>query len=297
MAERIQAVRRALQRPSGWRRLLSRPAGVIGLVLTLLVLVTARFAETIATSRPDQVVAMERLPPSWAHPMGTNLLGRDLFSSVVYGVRTSMNVVIWVLVISSLIGIVIGIVAGYQGGLLDDLAMRVTELFQAVPRFFLAMMVLALFGPSTRNLTILLGVTSWSLLARVTRAEALSVRNRDFVAAARAAGASRARVLTRHILPNVLPAGLVVIALTGSRVVLIEATLRFLGLGDPNAVSLGSLARDGQASLQVSWWIALFPTIAIAIVAIGLNLLADGINEALNPMQSRRRLKRAMMLT
>ena len=285
----------APRRPRGWRRLLRRPAGFIGVGLTVLLSLAAIFAKDIATSRPDQVVAKELLPPSWAHPMGTNGLGRDLFSSVLYGLRTSMTVVLWVLVISSVIGIAVGTVAGYQGGVLDDIAMRVTELFQAVPRFFLALMVLSLFGPSLRNLMVLLGVTSWSLLARVVRAEALSVRNREFIAAARAVGASRSRVLVHHVVPHVLPAALVMIALTGSRVVLIEATLRFLGLGDPNIVSLGSLARDGQVYLQIGWWIAFFPAVGVAMVAIGLNLLADGVNEALNPMQSRPRRLRAMM--
>ena len=283
--------------PGTLRRFLRRPAGIVGTAFTLVVALTAFFYLDIATSRPDEVVAKELLPPSWAHPMGTNGLGRDLFSSVVYGVRTSMTVVLWVVLISSVIGITVGIVAGYRGGLLDDVAMRVTELFQAVPRFFLALMVLSLFGPRLRNLIVLLGLTSWSLLARVVRAEALSVRNRDFVEAAQALGASRARVLVRHILPSVLPPGLVIIALTASRVVLIEATLRFLGLGDPTVVSLGSLARDGQVYLQLAWWIAFFPALAIAMVTIGLNLMADALNEALNRTDSRARLKRAMILS
>lgn len=276
---------RSVIRPAGvLRRLIRRPAGVLGLGLTFLVIAIATFSRDIATANPYQAVDTERLSPSWNHLMGTNGLGRDLFSNVVYGVRTSMTVVLGVIVISSVIGIAVGTYAGMRGGLVDDVAMRVAELFQAVPRFFLALMVLAIFGPSINNLIVLLGITSWTMLARVLRAESLSVRQREFVGASQSVGASEVRVLVRHVLPNVLPAGLVVIALTASRVILIEATLRFLGLGDMNAVSLGSLAADGQVYLQIAWWMAFFPGAAIAIAVIGFNLLADGLNEALNPL-------------
>lgn len=276
-------------------RFLRRPTGVLGLALTVLFALTARFAESIAISSPYRAVDKELLEPSWSYPMGTNGLGRDLFSSVVYGIRTSMTVVVWVVLISSVIGISVGILAGYRGGMLDDLAMRVTELFQAVPRFFLALMVLAMFGQELRNLIILLGITSWSLLARVVRAETLSVRDREFVEAARSLGASPPRVLVRHVLPNVLPAGLVIIALTASRVILIEATLRFLGIGDPSVVSLGSLARDGQVYLHIAWWMPVFPGLAIALAAVAFNLVADAVSEVLNPAVTRTRLRRAMI--
>lgn len=274
------------RRTAAFGQLIRRPAGIIGMILTSVMAATAVFAKSIATNSPYQAVDTELLPPSWAYPMGTNGLGRDLFSSVVYGVRTSMTVVLWVVVISSVIGVAVGAVAGYRGGVVDDVLMRLAELFQVVPRFFLALMVLALFGPDLRNLVILLGLTSWSLLAKVVRAESLSLRHRDFVRAAESLGATRRRVLLRHILPNVLPPALVVIALTASRVILIEATLRFLGLGDPSVVSLGSLARDSQAYLEIAWWMSVFPGLAIVTIGIGLNLLADALNDALSPRKS-----------
>jgi peptide/nickel transport system permease protein len=273
-------------RAAAFRRVASRPAGAIGIVVTVGMALTALFAGSIATSSPYQADDRELLSPSWTYPMGTNGLGRDLFSSVVYGIRTSMTVVFWVVLISSVIGVAVGAVSGYRGGLVDDALMRVAELFQVVPRFFLALMVLALFGPDLRNLIFLLGFTSWPLLAKVVRAEALALRDREFVQAAVSLGAAPVRVLVRHIVPNILPAALVVIALTASRVILIEATLRYLGLGDPNVVSLGSLARDSQAYLEIAWWMSVFPGLAIVASGIGLNLVADALNQSLNPRAS-----------
>ena len=269
------------------RQLLRAPGGVVGVVLTGATLGVGLLADALAPSDPFRSVGAPLRPPSGAHLMGTDNLGRDLFSAVVQGARTSMIVVVGAAAIASAIGLGMGALSGYRGGVLDDLLMRLTEMFQSVPRFFLALLVVALFGADLKNLVLVLGLTSWPLLARVVRAESLSVRQREFVQAARAVGASDARVIVRHVLPNVFPAALVVIALMGSRVIVLEASLSFLGLGDPNAISWGLLASNSQEFMRVAWWMTLFPGVAIVIAVLGLNLLSDALNDVLNPLTGR----------
>jgi peptide/nickel transport system permease protein len=260
----------------------------VGLALTVATLLSGLFAGVIASDDPFRAVAEPLQSPSGRHLMGTDDLGRDLLSAVVHGARTSMLVVVAVCAIASVIGIGVGALSGYRAGLVDDVVMRVTEIFQAVPRFFLALLVVALFGPGLDNLILVLGLTSWPLLARVVRAESLSMRQREFVEAARALGASSTRIVVRHLLPNVLPAALVVISLMASRVILLEASLSFLGLGDPNAMSWGYLANNAQRFLRLAWWMSVFPGAAIALTVLGLNLVSDALNDVLNPLITRR---------
>jgi peptide/nickel transport system permease protein len=266
------------------RRLLRTPAGKLGSAVTLGVILVALFADALAPSNPFIFEARRFLAPSRAHLMGTDQLGRDMLSAVVLGVRTSMTVVAWVLVISALVGIVLGAVAGYRKGLVDDLVMRLAETIQSVPRFFLAILAAGWFGASLRGLIVVLGLTSWPFLARVVRAETLSLGSREFVDAARSMGASEARLLFRHIIPNVLPSAAVVSALTASRVILLEASLAFLGLGDPEVMSLGFLINSAQGFLDRAWWISVFPGGAIMLAVLGLNLLSDALNDVLNPL-------------
>jgi peptide/nickel transport system permease protein len=265
------------------RRLLRNPAGLAGSVMTFVVVVVSTGAGVISSGDPFASAGPSLRPPSWGHLMGTDNFGRDLVGAVVHGTRTSMTLVAWVMAISLVIGLSVGTIAGYKGGFVDDVLMRLTEMVQSVPRFFLALLVVGLFGAKLQNLILLLGVTSWALLARVVRAEKLSARRREFVDAARAMGASDGRVLVRHILPHVMASALVVISLEGSRVVLIEAALSFLGLGDPNRMSLGYLLNNAQSFLSVAWWMSLFPGVAIVVAVLGLNLLGDAVNELTDP--------------
>ena len=270
------------------RRFFSIPAGVVGLAITLVVALVAIFADQIASGDPFAPAGPPLAPPSSDHLMGTDNLRRDLFRAVVHGARTSMTVVVAVVAVSSLIGIVVGAVSGYRAGLVDDVLSRITEMFQSIPRFFLAILVVGLFGPGLDNLILLLGLTSWPLLARVVRADALSIKQREFVEAARAAGAPDRRILFRHVVPNLLPAAVVVISLTASRVILIEAGLAFLGLGDPNQLSWGFLINNAQRFLTVAWWMSVFPGLAIVVAVLGLNLLSDALNDVLNPVLTRK---------
>ncbi len=264
-------------------RFVRSPSGVIGGALTLLVVSVAVLADVIAPGDPLASAGPSLHPPSGAHPMGTDNFGRDILAAIVHGTRTSITVVAGVLAMSLVIGLCVGILAGYRGGLLDDALMRITDMFQSVPRFFLALLVVGLFGPGLDHLVLLLGLTSWMLLARVVRADTLSTRRREFVDAARAIGASDWRILSHHILPNVLGSAIVVASLESSRVILIEAALSFIGLGDPNSVSLGYLLNNAQSFLAVAWWMSVFPGVAIVVAVFGLNLLGDAVNEALDP--------------
>jgi peptide/nickel transport system permease protein len=257
--------------------------GSTGLVLTLALLAVAGLADLMAPTNPFASVGPPLSPPSRVHVLGTDDLGRDLLSGVVHGARTSLLVVLSVTLLASTIGVGIGSLAGYRPGTIDDLLMRGTEIVVVVPRFFLAVVVIALFGAGMDRVILVLGLTSWPVVARVVRAQTLSLARRDFVDAAHALGASHLRVVARHILPNALPAAFVVISVNAASVILLEAGLGFLGLGDPRMMSWGYLANNAQRFLRVAWWMALFPGSAIALAVLGLNLLGDAVNDFLDP--------------
>lgn len=261
--------------------------GAVGVGLTLALVIVAAFAGAIAPVDPFASVAPPLSPPSRAHALGTDDLGRDLLAGIVHGARTSLLVVLSVTLLASVIGVTIGAVAGYRGGSTDDVLMRLTEFVQVVPRFFLAVLIIALFGPGLDRLVLVLGLTSWPAIARVVRAETLSLARREFVEAAHALGAPAARVLTRHVLPNALPAAVVVVSVNAGTVILMEAGLGFIGLGDPHSISWGYLANNAQRFLRLAWWMALFPGAAIALAVLGLNLFGDGLNDLLDPRARR----------
>jgi peptide/nickel transport system permease protein len=274
---------RASASRGGLFRILRSGAGRVGVVLMGGLLAVALLAGRIAPADPFASVGPPLSSPTLAHPMGTDDLGRDLLSGVAHGTRTSLFLALIVSLLTGFIGIIVGALAAWQGRRVDDALMRVTEFVQVIPRFFLAVIVIALFGPGLDRLVLLLGLTSWPWIARVVRAEVLSLRQREFVEAARALGAGQSRVLLREVLPNALPPVVVVVSLNAASVILMEAGLCFLGLGDPDVVSLGYLANNAQRFLRVAWWMAAFPGAAIALAVLSLNLLGDGLNDALNP--------------
>ena len=269
-------------------RALRTPGGVLGFTLTLMFVALALAAHVVAPTDPFASVGSPLASPSRTHTLGTDDLGRDVFSGIVHGTRTSLTVAFAVIVIASIIGIGVGAVAGYRGGGVDDLLMRGTEAVQIVPRFFLAVIVIAMFGPGLDRVVFVLGVTSWPAIARVVRAETLSLARREFVDAAHALGARTPRILLRHVLPNALATALVVISLNAASVILLEAGLGFIGLGDPRSISLGYLANNAQRFLRVAWWMALFPGIAIALAVLGLNLVGDALSDLAGPRRSGR---------
>ena len=259
------------------------PAGLVGLGLTALLIAIALGADVLAPGDPFAAVAEPLSPPSRAHVFGTDDLGRDLLAAVVHGARTSLLVVAGASLISAAVGVLVGAIAGFRPGRVDDALMRVTEFVQVVPRFFLAVVTVALAGAGLDRLILVLGLSSWPQIARVVRAEALSITGREFVVAARALGAPAARVLAGHVLPHALPPTLVVISLNAAGIVLLEAALAFIGLGDPKAMSWGYLAHNAHHFFRAGWWLTFFPGVAIALAVLGLNLLADAVSDLLDP--------------
>lgn len=259
-----------------------RPSVAGGLLITAVVVSLAVFADAIAPGDPLQTTRDSLLTPRWGHILGTDGQGRDVFLGIVHGARTSMTVVAYVMVISTVMGLAVGVAAGYHGGVVDELLMRATDLIQSVPRLLVAVFCLGVFGSSLRNLILVLAMTSWMLLARVVRAEAYSLKHRDFIAAARAMGKPGWRIIASHVLPHTMPPALVIIAMTGSRVILLEATLSFLGLGDSRKISWGYMISSAQAFLSTHWWLSVVPGAAIALTIVAINVLADSLADALD---------------
>ncbi|MFC7397933.1 ABC transporter permease [Chelatococcus sp. GCM10030263] len=284
----------------GCQRFAKSRTGMLGLVLVLLVVATAVIGPFIAPYGADDQSAMldpgAKAPPSWAHPLGTDRMAYDVASRVIYGAPTALAVGLGAMSIASLIGIVVGGIAGYRGGMTDELLMRFTDFFLVIPVFVVILAVVRLLGGAIVNtpfesipylnlgvIILLIGVFSWAPIARMTRAEFLRLKNQEFVEAARCIGATSADILFRHILPNALPSLIVVIALGIGGAVLAEAMIGFLGFGDPAAVSWGQLLYFNYEALKVAPWAALSPGVAIFITVLGFNLLADGLTDAFNP--------------
>jgi peptide/nickel transport system permease protein len=273
MAERWLAVRGwAPRRPSA-----PSPSLLVGGTLTCAFVLLALLGGTWAPGDPFAAAGAPFVPPSAAHPFGTDDLGRDLLRAVLQGARVSLIVGLAVAATSMSLGLLVGGVAGYLGGVADDLLMRFTELVLVLPRFFLALVVVALFGANLANLIVVLALTSWGVIARVARAGVLAAKEQEYVLAARALGGAGPRVLWHHVLPNVLAPVAAYAALQVGNAILVEASLSFLGFGDPNLLSWGYLLNNAQAFVRRAWWLSVFPGVAIVLAVVAINLLADGL--------------------
>ncbi len=274
---------RAAQRWDIWRSFKRNRSAMVGLVLLAIFFFVAVFAEQVAPRDPQKMSDATFRPPSFESLFGTDDLGRDVFSGVVRGARTSIFIGVTVALLSGLVGVVVGLTAGYAGGFLDDLLMRITELFLVPPRFFLALVIAALFGSTLFTMIALLSVTYWPMTARLVRAEVLSIRERSFIEAARAMGASPARIVFHDILPNALPLIVTNFTLMVGGVILVEAGLSFIGLGDANHISWGYMLHNGQHFIRDAWWTVFFPTLAVSLLVFALNAVGDALNHALDP--------------
>jgi peptide/nickel transport system permease protein len=259
--------------PPAWRT----PLGLLGLLLTVTACALALAGRALSPFDPLAPSPAALLPPAPGHWLGTDDLGRDTLSGVLSGARASLVVGLATAVVAGGLGTAVGGIAGYYGGLLDDLLMRLTEFVQIAPRFFLAILVAALFGPSLALLTVLLALTFWPTTARIVRSQVLSLRQREFVVAARALGSPERRILVRHVLPNVVGLIVVTAALQVGAAILVEASLGFLGLGDRSIVSWGFMLNDAQPFLRIAWWMSVFPGLALVATVLGVNLLADAL--------------------
>jgi peptide/nickel transport system permease protein len=257
----------------------------LGLGLVGCMSLAALFAPLVAPYDPNAInVDALLLTPSLAHPLGTDALGRDVFSRILYGGRVSLWVGFVAVGISTAIGLALGLIAGYFGKLVDEVIMRGVDVMLCFPSFFLILAVIAFLEPSLTNIMAVIGLTSWMGVARLVRAEALALRGRDYVLAARVAGAGPARIILRHILPNALAPVLVSATLGVAGAILVESSLSFLGLGvQPPDASWGNMLLDGKEVLEVAPWLSVFPGLAILFTVLGYNLLGESLRDLLDP--------------
>ncbi len=266
------------------RRFFSRPTALIGFLLFLAIALVALLAPVIFARGPFSIVGMPLLPPGAPGLLaGSDVLGRDMAVGLAYGARISLLVGIASTVCAVGIGVLLGAVAGYYGGLVDDLLMRVTEFFQIIPSFVLLMLLVAFLQPSLGSTVIGIALVTWPQVARVVRGEFLSLRSREFVQAARTLGENDARIIFTQILPNALPPIVVVSSMLVGSAILTESALSFLGLGDPNLLSWGSMIGGARSAMWVAWWTTVLPGLSIMITVLALNFIGDGLNDALNP--------------
>lgn len=260
------------------------PSAIAGSVLLLIVLLVAIVGPWVYPVDPFEIIAAPMTPPlsedAW---LGTDYLGRDVLITLIYGGRATLLVGAVAALLSVTIGITLGATAGFYGGRVDNLLMRITEFFQVLPALLFAMVVVTLFGPTIVTVTLAIGIVSWTGTARLTRAEFLKVRGLEFVRAERAIGARNARLIWKVILPNALPPLIVSATLAVGAAILFEAGLSFLGLGDPNLMSWGLMIGSSRQYLLSSWWAVTFPGAAIFVTVLAVSLIGDGLNDALNP--------------
>ena len=268
-----------------FKNALTNPLSKAGFIIIVAVFLLAMLAPFIAPYDPDDInVKAILIEPSWQHWMGTDGLGRDVLSRMLYGGRISLLVGLVAVGISTVIGIVLGAIAGYYRGWVDTVIMRLVDVMLSIPSFFLILAVIAFLTPSIYNVMIVIGLTSWMGVTRLVRAEFLSLSGREFVQASRALGAKDTRLIFTHLLPNSLTPIIVSSVLGVAGAVLLESGLSFLGLGvqAPQA-SWGNILTDGKDYIQFAWWLSLFPGLAILITVLGYNLLGEGLRDALDP--------------
>lgn len=263
----------------------------VGALIVGLVVVAALAAPLLATTDPiDQDLTIVLKPPFWLedgslrHPLGTDHLGRDVYSRLVYGARISLAISVLAALLGAVVGVAAGLVAGFLRGRADAVIMRIVDLNLAFPLILLALAVVALLGANLKNLVIVMAITTWMIFARVVRGLSLALRAQEFVQAARALGAHDARIIARHVLPNVLPAVMVIWTLEVARVILMESALSFLGLGvPPPTPTWGRMLAEGRDYLTMAGWISIFPGLAIMLTVLGINFLGDGLRDLLDP--------------
>ncbi len=268
-----------------WRRFAENRLAVIGLSVIVLLVAVAALAPALAPYPPNTPDLTQRLaPPGAAHWLGTDELGRDIFSRIIHGSRLTLYVVVLVAIIAAPAGLAIGTVAGYAGGWVDTVLMRVTDIFLAFPKLILALAFVSALGPGIENAIIAIAVTAWPPYARIARAETITIRRSDFIRAARLIGAGPLRLVWGHVMPLCLPSLIVRVTLDMAGIILTAAGLGFLGLGaQPPLPEWGAMISSGRKFMLDQWWVAAMPGVAIFFVSLGFNLLGDGLRDVLDP--------------
>jgi peptide/nickel transport system permease protein len=267
-----------------WQQLCRSKTGMVGLTIVLVLLVVAAFADVIAPHNPTAPGRGSIGFPSWEHPMGTDLLGRDVLSRIIYGSRVSVYVGVVSILLAIFVGIPLGTVAGFYGGWLDNLIMRVMDIIMAFPLILLAIVIMVILEPSTMNVVLALAVVRIPIMARIVRGSVLSVKENEYIEAVKALAQSQPRVLGRHVLPNCLAPIIVTATLSIGNAIIIEASLSFLGLGtQPPTPTWGWDLKQNLSLIELNPWITIFPGLAILFTVLAFNLLGDGLRDALDP--------------
>lgn len=273
-----------------WFRFSRNRGAVVGLVIMVAVTAIAILAPVLYPESPWRMVQRPFLQPFQVEGfwLGTDTLGRDVAAGLVHGARVSLIVGLISTVFALAIGVPLGAAAGYFGGIVDDVLMRFTEFFQTIPSFALAIVIVAIFQPSLTSIVAAIAIVSWPPVARLVRAEVMSLKRREFVEAARLAGLSNGAILVRQILPNAMSPIIVMASLMVATAILLESSLSFLGLGDPNIMSWGYMIGAARTVIRTAWWLSFFPGVAILVTVLALNLIGEGLNDALNPRLARK---------
>jgi peptide/nickel transport system permease protein len=280
-----------VQLGEAFRVFASQRIALLGLCLILLVVVVGVFGPMVAPYDPTKLVATPLLPPGGEHLFGTDHLGRDVFSRIVFGARVSLIVGVSAQLLSAAIGVPAGLIAGYYGGRVDHLVLRIVDVFMSFPYILLALMIASVLGPGLQNVVLALGITGWTTMCRIARVQALSLREGTFVESSRCIGASDLRILAHHILPNSIAPILVVLTLGMATAITGEASLSFLGMGiKPPEPSWGGMLSESRGYLFQSVSLPIFPGVAIMVAVLGFNLMGDGLRDALDPRLRRRAL-------
>jgi peptide/nickel transport system permease protein len=268
-----------------WKRFKKNRLAVLGGMIVLFLFVAAIFAPFITPYDPNAIHVKHILEaPSMKHPFGTDDLGRDILSRILWGSRISLSVGFVAVGISTLIGILLGAISGYYGGWLDRVVMRFVDIMLSIPTFFLLLAVIAFLEPSIWNIMIVIGLTSWMGVSRLVRAEVLSAREREFALSAKAIGAGDLRIIFNHILPNSMAPVLVSAVLGVAGAILVESALSFLGIGvQPPTASWGNILTAGKDNIEIAWWLSVFPGLAILVTVLAYNLLGEGIRDSIDP--------------
>ncbi len=271
--------------PDMWQAIKTQPLMFVGAAIVCVVAILAVLAPWIAPYDPTEINVKDILmPPSWQHWCGTDTLGRDVFSRMLYGAQISLSVGFVAVGLSMAIGVALGAWAGYASGRADMLIMRSTDMVLCFPTFFLILAVIAFLEPSIWNIMIVIGLTSWMGVTRLVRAEFLSLREREFILAAKSLGASPLRMIWKYLLPNAMGPIMVSAVLGVAGAVLVESGLSFLGLGvQPPNPSWGNILTEGKDNIQLAWWLSLYPGLAILITVLGYNLLGEGLRDVFDP--------------
>ena len=267
-----------------WGRFSKNKSAVFGLIILFLVILMAVIANWIYPDDPFRLAGKPMSSPGTnGFLLGSDTLGRDVAAGIAHGAKTSILIGLLATIAAVFIGIIFGALAGYYGGVIDDALMRVTEIFQTIPSFVFAILLVAIMKPSIESIVIAITVVSWPAVARLVRGEFMSMKNREFVQACHTLGMNDSRIMMREILPNCLSPVIVIGSLMVATAILIESGLAFLGLGDPNIMSWGFQIGAGRTMLRSAWWVCTFPGIAILITVLAINLVGEGLNDAFNP--------------